>query len=116
MANPRLMRTDGLRSTGQGLNKNAELLEAETIWGPEIRSKFTRLWEIDGELYYQVLTLLDESNPDTRTGKMSQDEWKKQRDILYARSDKTKDVFYQSLQKAIADVEKELRPHLKRYS
>lgn len=91
----------------------AELLESEVLWGSNIREKFLKLFEVEQELYYRILTYLDHLDPEIRE-QWTTEEAKATRKILYGVGGKD-DNFYQELQSAITAIETDLKPYLKRF-
>lgn len=91
----------------------AELLEAEVLWGGQIREKFLKLFEVEHELYYRTITYLDHINPEIQE-QWTSEEARVTRKILYGVGGKD-DKFYQELQSAIVEIENDLKPYLKRF-
>ena len=95
------------------IDVEAELLEAEVLWGSYVKDKFAKLFDVEHDLYYRIITYLDHLNPDDRE-KWSAEEAKATRNVLYGVGGPD-DEFHKKLQEAIAAIEKELRPHLRRF-
>lgn len=90
---------------------DTELLEAEAVWGVEIREKFSRLDGLVTELSLAVEYYLDVRNPNV------QEEWtpkerKESREIMYAHG--SKDKFKEKLEAVLKDIETVLKPHITR--
>jgi len=90
----------------------AELIEAEVLWGTQVREKFLSLFDVEHDLYVNILAYLDHINPENRE-RRTPEEAKANRLILYGTG--SNDDFYRRLQDSIATIEIELKPHLKRY-
>jgi len=88
-------------------NLDTELLEAEVLWGQEIRTEFNDLFEVIKELFINLSHYLNNINPDSGT-KLDYD-W----NILY--SNLTEDDEYtKKMKKSISKVEEKLKPHFSR--
>jgi hypothetical protein len=93
----------------------ATLLEVEVLWGTELIAKVRKLYNWDGELYAAILDHLDAISSDVSHGGRQSVDIKKTRDTMNARGDKNKDEFLQGLQADIQEIEKDVKPHLKRF-
>lgn len=93
----------------------ATLLEVEVLWGIELLSKVRALYKWDGELYTEILNHLDTIISDAPDRGSTPDERARTREIIYARGDKNKDKFLLGLHCDIQDIEKDVKPHLKRF-
>ncbi|MBI5094144.1 MAG: hypothetical protein HZB26_17095 [Candidatus Hydrogenedentes bacterium] len=91
---------------------DANLLEAEVVWGQQIRSKATPLDELIGELYYATKDHLEAKNPNLRVNNEELRAAQTRRKIMYSRSDPEKDEYRKRLGDVIADIEDELKPHI----
>lgn len=89
----------------------AELLEAEVLWGNDIRDSFSKLFDVEHDLYYKIITYLDHLNPDERE-EWTPEEARATRKVLFWGS--SDDEVNKRLQTAIITIEKELKPFLKR--
>lgn len=98
------------------IDLQADLLEAEVLWGKEIHSKFKLLNTLQLELYSQILTYLRTINPDesTESKQHNQSLYFKNREIIYEISTDNPDEFSQDIINAISDIETYLKPHLKK--
>lgn len=94
----------------------ATLLEVEVLWGTELITKVRKIYSWDGELYAAILDHLDAISSDVPQGGRQPEDIKKTRDIMNARGDKSKDKYFQGLQADIGEIEKDVKPHLKRYA
>lgn len=94
-----------------------DLLEAEVIWGEVIQKKFSRLFELQGELFSFVqsyLVTIDPNQPQT-TRNAYQEILKTKRDIMYDLSSADKpDEFTKDVTIAVKAIEEHLVPHLHR--
>lgn len=93
----------------------ATLLEVEVIWGQELIAKVKKLYDWDGELYAAIMDHLDAISSDVPHGGRQPGDIKKTRDTIYVRGDKSKDEFLKGLQADIQEIEKDVKPHLKRF-
>lgn len=87
---------------------STSLLEAEVLWGPQIKGKYDELAKSIGELYSTIqiyFTSLKEPE-----GKLFTEKYF---DILYSTND-NKDIYKNKLEERIQDIEKLLKPHLNR--
>jgi hypothetical protein len=94
-----------------------DLLEAEVIWGDVIPKKFSRLFELQVELFSIVqssLVTMDPNQPQT-TRNAYQEIMKTKRDIMYDLSSADKpDEFTNDVTNAVKAIEEHLMPHLHR--
>jgi hypothetical protein len=94
-----------------------DLLEAEVIWGDVIQKKFSRLFELQGELFSVVQTYLvtmDSNQPQTIRDSY-REIMKTKRDIMYDLSSADKlDDFTKDVTIAVKAIEEHLVPHLHR--
>lgn len=94
-----------------------DLLEAEVIWGDVIQKKFSRLFELQVELFSVVqtyLVIMDPNQPQT-TRNAYQEIMKTKRDIMYDLSSADKpDEFTNDVTSAVKAIEEHLMPHLHR--
>jgi hypothetical protein len=91
----------------------AELLEAEVLWGRHIREKFLSLFEVENDLFINILAYFDHLDPDIHESR-TPEEARANRLILYGVGG-LNDALHKRLQESIATIENELKPHLKRY-
>ena len=89
---------------------DAHLLEAEVLWGSEIRAKVKPLYRLIGELFLAVQDHLEAGKPNARYQDPGVEFTKKYRETLYAIGDE--DPFKQRLDEVIRGIETELRPHI----
>lgn len=90
---------------------DAELLEAEAVWGVEIREKFGSLDGLITELFLAIEYYLDVRNPNVQE-EWTPEERKESREIMYARG--SKDKFKGRLDAVLKDIEAVLKPHIAR--
>lgn len=93
----------------------ADLLEAEAIWGIELRKPFKKIFGLEHELYNCLLRYLELLNPETtaESKETIQNIHRDKRDILYDQSDEELDDFTSEFFSAIEEVEQYLKPKLK---
>ena len=89
---------------------DANLLEAEVVWGPAIRAKAAPLNRLTGELLFALQDHLEARNPDGRYESPGPELVKKRHETLYGLGEK--DEFKERLQQVIREIEDELRPHI----
>jgi hypothetical protein len=98
------------------IDLQAELLEAEVLWGGELNKLFEALFKLEHELFVAVQNYLSLSNPkESETRKIAIE--KRQlnaRDILYDSLEEDGDEFTKDVSRAIAPIEQYLKPHLRR--
>lgn len=97
-------------------NLQTELLEAEVIWGKHIYEQFEPLFKLQDELFSNIHRYLMVCNPqESDVSKQAISEVsRKLRDVLYDTSSFEADPFSNDVEKAIADIETFLKPHLKK--
>ena len=97
----------------------ADLLEAEVLWGKEVHAKFQPLFELQGELFSNLHTYLRASDPkqNEKTRDALHALLAKRREVLYDLSDVSdpeSDDFSQNISIVISQIELFLKPHLKK--
>lgn len=92
----------------------ADLLEAEAIWGLELKELFKKVFDLEHELFTRIRHYIELINPDT--DEASKDAIrnidKKARDIMYDNLSDEPDEYKQGLVSAIEQIEKYLKPKL----
>jgi len=95
---------------------DASSLEAEAVWGREIKEKINVLNGLLGELFCAIREQIEERNPNNRADDSPDAEAVlKRRKIMYSRQDCEKDEYQMKLANAIRAIEDELRPHIVRH-
>lgn len=89
---------------------DANLLEAEVVWGSGIRAKANPLNRLTGELLFALQDHLEARNPDGRYESPGPGLVKKRRETLYGLGEE--DEFKERLQEVIREIENDLRPHI----
>jgi hypothetical protein len=89
---------------------DANLLEAEVIWGPAIRTKLHPLNRLMGELLFALQDHLEAQNPNIHYESPGRELAKKRDETLYGIGEA--DTFKQQLDEVIRNIESELRPHI----
>lgn len=89
---------------------DANLLEAEVIWGSAIRTKIQPINRLVGELLFALQDHLEARNPNIPYESPERELIKKRREILYGVG--ADDAFKKQLDEAIGSVESEMRPHI----
>lgn len=91
-----------------------DLLEAEAIWGAELKELFKGVFDLEHELFTRISHYVELINPDTdeasKEAIRSID--KKSRDIMYDNLSDEPDEYKQDLIAAIEKIEKYLKPKL----
>jgi hypothetical protein len=93
-----------------------ELLEAEVLWGSELRKRFEALNKLEHELLIAVRSFLDVSDPRTHEAR-KQAVFKRQqgaRDVMYDDLSDKGDEFTQDVVRAIQPIEDYVKPHLRK--
>ena len=92
----------------------ADLLEAEAIWGNELKNLFKKVFDLEQELFTCIRHYIELINPDadedSKEAIRKIDE--KKRDIMYDDLSEEPDEYKQDLISAIEDIEKYLKPKL----
>lgn len=94
----------------------AELLEAEVLWGSELRNRFDALNQLEHELFVAVrrhLEMVDPQAPDARKQALSKRQ-QASRDIIYDDMDEDGDEYTKDVIRAIERIETYLKAHLRR--
>jgi hypothetical protein len=91
---------------------DVHLFEMEAVWGRDVVARFDPLIQLVAELQWAIQDHLEDKDP--RLGRRDYDpeETRKQRAILFRRGSKTPDEYNLKLEKAIADAEAVLKPHV----
>jgi hypothetical protein len=94
----------------------AELLEAEVLWGDELRTRFEALFKLEHELFISVRTFLTLSDPNEWPERKTaaQKHQSNFRDIMYDSLEDGGDEFMNDIVQAIAPIEEYVKPHLRR--
>lgn len=92
----------------------ADLLEAEAIWGTDIKELFKEVFNLEHELFTRIRHYVELINPDTdEASKVAiRNIDKKNRDIMYDNLSDEPDEYKQDLVSAIEKIEKYLKPKL----
>lgn len=94
----------------------ADMLEAEAIWGTAVYDVFKGLFDLQTELFINVRNYIGVSNPDLNQAIRDalHKAMNQKRDVLYELSADEPDEFTKDVSAAIAEVETYLKPHLKK--
>lgn len=97
-------------------NLDADLLEAEVVWGRDLKTRVDAVRKLEHELFIAVRHHLQLQNPDERieTREAVEKISRKLRDVLYEGGDGETDPFADDYSGSVAEVENYLRPHLRR--
>ncbi len=93
---------------------SADILEAEVIWGEQLKEFFKKVFKLEHELLISIRHYLELINPDAKEASkeaiIKLD--KKRRDIMYDDLSEEGDEFKNDLLSAIQNIEKYLKPKL----
>ncbi len=92
----------------------ADMLEAEAIWGNDLKDLFKKVFDLEHELFTRIRHYIERINPDTdeATREAVRNIDKKNRDIMYENLSEDPDEYKQDLMSAIENIEKYLKPKL----
>lgn len=92
----------------------ADLLEAEAIWGTELKQLFKKVFDLEHELFTRIRHHIELINPDTSDAKKEAVAkiYNKSRDIMYDDLGEEPDEYKKDLISAIEQIEKYLKPKL----
>ncbi|WP_027158167.1 hypothetical protein [Methylobacter luteus] len=92
----------------------ADLLEAEAIWGVELKELFKKVFDLEHELFTRIRHYIELINPDTAEASKEaiRNIDKKARDIMYDDLSDEPDEYKKDLVSAIEKIEKYLKPKL----
>jgi len=92
----------------------ADLLEAEAIWGAELKQLFKKVFNLEHELFTRIRHYIELINPDTSDAKKEAITKidNKARDIMYDDLSEEPDEYKKDLISAIEQIEKYLKPKL----
>ena len=92
----------------------ADLLEAEAIWGVELKQLFKKVFDLEHELFTRVRHYIELINPDTSEAKKEAITKldNKARDIMYDDLSEEPDEYKKDLISSIEHIEKYLKPKL----
>jgi len=93
---------------------DANTLEAEALWGSNIRTKADALRQCLRELNVAIDTVLRDKAHGGRDFESDRDFGKKMRSIVAAAPDDDQNKLNQKIRQALDGIEQELRPHLRR--
>jgi hypothetical protein len=94
----------------------ADLIEAEAIWGPELKKLFDPIYGLQSELRVNLemhLELVDPNTPQEDKDAIAEIEPKKRRRMIYDRLSTDHDDFRRQFEDAVKQIEEYLRPKLK---
>ena len=92
---------------------DTSILESEVFWGNEIKDKMAELSLLQAELLVAIEQHLQRTNPKTPGETYRAEDLKENREIMYARNDRSKDAFQDRMLTAIEDIETILKPYIK---
>lgn len=92
----------------------AELLEAEALWGADVHKQFEHLFKLRHELWMAVHFHLMAINPEQQNVTREAMNRILKREILYDLSGENEDEFSSEIAKAITPIETFLKPYLKK--
>ena len=89
----------------------ADLLEAEAIWGAELKQLFKKVFDLEHELFTRIRHYIELINPDTSDAKKEAITkiYDKARDIMYDDLSEEPDEYKKDLISAIEQIEKYLK-------
>lgn len=92
----------------------ADLLEAEAIWGVELKGLFKGLYDLQHELFTYIRRYLELCNPDVNPSRKDAIDraQQKARDIMYGDFGDEDDEFWKEFLAGIENIEKYLKPKL----
>ena len=92
----------------------ADLLEAEVIWGAELKQLFKKVFDLEHDLFTRIRHYIELINPDTSESKKEAITKidNKARDIMYDDLSEEPDEYKKDLISAIEQIEKYLKPKL----
>lgn len=92
----------------------ADILEAEAIWGVELKELFKKVFDLEHELFTHIRRYIELINPETEeaTREATKNINKKVGDIMYDDLGEEPDEYKQDLVSAIEEIEKYLKPKL----
>lgn len=97
-------------------NLYADLLEAEALWGTQLKEYFSEVYNLENELFSYIRNYLTVSNPKTNNARKEAIEkiLHKKRDIMYDDfGEDEKEEFKSELKNGIDKIEKYLKPKLR---
>jgi hypothetical protein len=90
------------------------VLESEVFWENEIKDKIAKLKELHAELLVGIEEHLERTNPSHPDETYRAEDLKRNKAIIYGRSDRTKDPFLDKMLTAIEDIESILKPYIRK--
>jgi hypothetical protein len=93
---------------------DTSILESEVFWGDKVKEKMTRISRLQAELLVAIEQHLDRTNPQDPDDTYHGDDLKKNKSIMYARNDRSKDAFQDRMLTAIEDIETILKPYIRK--
>jgi hypothetical protein len=94
---------------------DANLLEAEAVWGRSILNKVMPLNGLIAELLWAIQDHMEARNPNVDYESPGREEIKKRHEIMYACSDSEKDEYKKRFEAVVYDIESELKPRIVQY-
>lgn len=93
---------------------NADLLEAEAIWGGDLKNLFSKIFSLESELFNSIRQKIAIENPDTGEPlrEAIKGYSKDKRDVMFDYLGSKPDEFKQELNTAIENINKYLKPKI----
>lgn len=108
------IRPDGNKVQNERTSLYADLLEAEALWGGELKSLFKILFDLEHELFTSIRHYIELINPGA--GEASKEAIrnidKKRRDIMYDDLSEEGDEYKNDFKAGVENIEKYLKPKL----
>ena len=92
----------------------ADLLEAEAVWGVNVRQRFDQFITLMNELAMEISSYLEDKRPPSHMHEVPKEESVRRMAIMFSRNDISKDLFAQRMDKAIISIEEVLQPKVRR--
>lgn len=93
---------------------DADVLESEVFWGNEIKDKLKQISLLHAEWMVAIEEHMERTNPREPDKNYYGEEAKRNRAIMFGRSDRTKDKFLDRMLTAIEEIEIVLKPYIKK--
>ena len=96
------------------VNLCADLLEAEALWGDELKRLFKTIYDLEHELSMNIRLYLEAKNPETDDGlrRATHKIRKERRDIMYDDLSDEGDDYKKEFRKGVENIERYLKPKL----
>ena len=93
---------------------DTNVLESEVFWGNEIKDKMAKLSRLQAELLVAIQEHIERTDPRNPDETYHGQDSRRNKEIMYGMSDRSKDAFLDRMLTSIEDIEVVLKPYIKK--